>query len=623
MIESLSWLQWINLLAALILFMGPGFALLSFYPVKQPHGITFTVSLSFGLSVALWAILLAWFKLAGIKLQSFTCALIMALGWLVGLWRSRARLNLGSLRQMLKPDLNRLAIWLVAAASLLTGLWGMRHQVAGLGSDSYHHTLIAQLILQNGGLPSNYLPYAPLATFSYHYGFHALVAALDWLTRGIAVRLLVPVTFEFLMSAAVLSMAYLAESVTRSRAAALVSAVITGLLCVFPAFMANWGRFTQLTGSILMILFLGLFWRWMEAGFTRKPLTLLAVMAAGIALAHYRITFMAMFAVLVLLGVYLATKHPTRAVLFQHLVAWLSAAGLALGLGAPWLWLVVSNRGQGYPVTIAQFAESSFSLSRLGTTVVQYPTNVLLLAAAGAAIIWGCLKADRLVIWLAVWEAVMLVFSGPKLLGDNMDTVSVVISSFIPLSLLVGWLAARLYDRRPTSSAWLQRLVTIALLVVSLWGVVTIRQNIYPEAAMVRPNDLNALEWIRTNTPQDALFMVNTFHWDFNDEYIIGSDAGYWLPLLAGRQTLTLPMIYTVEKTTQAGLAQRLIAVDQLEGDLASPAGIGLMRQEGISYIFIGERGGKINVSPLLTSPYYELAYQRGNDYVLKFKPEK
>ena len=110
-------------------------------------------------------------------------------------WRSRASITRANLNQLLKPDLNRLAIWLVAVISLLVGLWGMRHMVVGLGSDSYHHTLIEQLIIQNGGLPSNYLPYAHLATFSYHYGFHALVAAIDWLTKGIPARLLVPVVF--------------------------------------------------------------------------------------------------------------------------------------------------------------------------------------------------------------------------------------------------------------------------------------------------------------------------------------------------------------------------------------------------------------------------------------------
>jgi pyridoxal biosynthesis lyase PdxS len=86
---------------------------------------------------------------------------------------------------------------------------------------------------------------------------------------------------------------------------------------------------------------------------------------------------------------------------------------------------------------------------------------------------------------------------------------------------------------------------------------------------------------------------------------------------------VTLPMIYTVERTTQVGLAQRLVAVDQLNGDLASPAAIEIMRQAGISYIFIGDRGFKNNLTPQLTSPSFELVYQQGKVFVLRLKPVK
>ncbi len=623
MVESLSWLQWGNLLAALVLFMGPGFALLSFYPERQQLGKTYTIILSYGLSVAAWAILLAWFKLVGITLQALSCGLIMGVGWIIGLWRNRSQFTLDHWRRSLRLDINRLAIWLVAGVPLLVGLWGIRHLVVGMGSDSYHHTLIVQMIVDEGGLPSNYLPFAPLVTFSYHYGFHAMVAALDWLTRGIPARLLVPVTFEFMLAAAALAAAFMAESVTRSRTAGLVSAVVTGLVCVFPAFMGNWGRYTQLAGTILLALFLGLFWRWMEAHFKWTHLFWIAALAAGIALTHYRITLMALIGVLVLSGIYLVRKRPNFAVLRLQLLAWLGAGILAFLLGVPWLWLYFASRRLGYPVVISQATDVAFSISRLGIAVLNYPTNDVLLILAAAALVWGWLKRDQVVIWLTIWEALMLLLSRPSLLGADMDTISVIISSFVPLSVLLGWLAIQFYDRHPEPVTWLQRLVTAGLVILSLWGAATISKNIYPDTAMVWANDLPALEWVRANTPPDALFVVNTFHWDFNDEFIIGSDAGYWLPLLAGRQTVTLPMNYNIERTNQSDLVQSLIKLDQLNGELTTPAAVDFLRQIGASYIFIGEHGGKIDVKSLQDSPLFEQLYQHDSVSIFRFKPVK
>ena len=65
----------------------------------------------------------------------------------------------------------------------------MRDLVAGMNLDAYHHTLIAEMFVKSGGIPSNYIVdpatgvYAPLASFTYHFGFHALIAAVGWLSE--------------------------------------------------------------------------------------------------------------------------------------------------------------------------------------------------------------------------------------------------------------------------------------------------------------------------------------------------------------------------------------------------------------------------------------------------------
>ena len=52
---------------------------------------------------------------------------------------------------------------------------------------------------------------------------------------------------------------------------------------------------------------------------------------------------------------------------------------------------------------------------------------------------------------------------------------------------------------------------------------------------LTRP-DLRAFDWIRENTPDDAGFLVNSF-FAFNNSLNVGSDGGWWLPLLTKRDS--------------------------------------------------------------------------------------
>src|SRR5438876_1216387 len=74
-------------------------------------------------------------------------------------------------------------LWLaLVATALLVRLYLVRGLPVGLWGDSYHHTMIAQLLVDHRGLFSSWQPYAPLTTLTYHYGFHSNVAFFYWLT---------------------------------------------------------------------------------------------------------------------------------------------------------------------------------------------------------------------------------------------------------------------------------------------------------------------------------------------------------------------------------------------------------------------------------------------------------
>src|SRR5207244_2056889 len=99
-------------------------------------------------------------------------------------------------------------------------------------------------------------PYAPLATFSYHFGFHALVAAVGMLT-GIRVISLVPIIGQLLIASVALSVAFFAEILLKDRRAGVVSAAVVGLAAAVPAAYGYWGRYPQLTGLMIQCVLLG------------------------------------------------------------------------------------------------------------------------------------------------------------------------------------------------------------------------------------------------------------------------------------------------------------------------------------------------------------------------------
>ena len=87
--------------------------------------------------------------------------------------------------------------------------------------------------------------------------------------------------------------------------------------------------------------------------------------------------------------------------------------------------------------------------------------------------------------------------------------------------------------------------------------------------------DLNAAGWIGANTPADALFLVEGFR-IYGGVTAVGSDAGWWLPLLAGRANTMPPQYALVEQPISPGYTQRVVDLVALleEHSPASPQGI-------------------------------------------------
>jgi len=629
MVTDLSPLEWVRFALALLLFMGPGYAVLSNGYGRSPWDKTQTVAIALPLSLAVWSIFLAWLHGMGMTLSAGGAGVLLGSGWILGIWARRPTRSHDIGGQLASDSLSRAALWGILVLTAGVALWTLRGVVVGPGSDSYHHTLITHMIVQQGTIPNSLEPVAPIATFTYHFGFHGFAAAVAWVT-GIEPRRLVPLLEQILTASAALSVAFMAEILTGRRQAAPIAAAAAGLISVFPAYLINWGRATQLGGLVILPVFLALVWKWMDDGYPWSWVPLISLLAAGMALVHYRVALMAAAGVLVFLltrGLRPILRWPRArrdvggcvkdrgAIPVGQLALAALLAGVAI---LPWAWHVFQARYRGYPIDLGIPAAPYFALERLGAGVLQYPTN-LAIGLVVVAVILGWWRRNQVIIALTLWTVLMAAASDPHLAGIFMDRISVVISLYIPASVAIAWMGTVLLDWPGTAGRLLGWGVMTGLAALGIRGAIAIASIVEPNAAYVGPDDLRAMEWIRTHTPISAYFMVNTYHWDWLPDFVVGSDAGYWIPLLANRRTITAPMIYGNERSSRPDFVDRLVALDRLGGSLTSPAAVALLQQEGITHVYIGQRGGPISPEDLLASPAFQLEYRSGAAYVFRF----
>lgn len=655
-LNALSPVDWLRLMLALLLYLGPGYALVSYYPAQRGLDKTMRTALAIAVAFSFWSLLLAWSQRSGIRFTFASTSMLALLGWGVAFvqwWRTNSRFaqnqeaslsndpatnsGIGSthllegrnwshdLWHKFTGDANRLLLWLIVLGAAAVNGLALGDTVVAPGSDGYHHTLFAQLIAEQGGLPRDLLPLTPVASFTYHFGFHGFVATIIWLTGISLDRLpavaLTPLLGQILKAVVALSTAFFAESIIQDRKAGPISAVIVGLIAVFPAYLVNWGRDTQLASFVIAPIFLALFWQWTEQKqLDWRFIPMLALLAAGITLTHYRITIMLIIGCLLVLFMNAIVHRWTRA-------EWLNNSGRLALLGSllvllvmPWFWHVYTIRKIGYALNLGAQDEGTFNLARLGDGVFYYPTNLPLLSLLLLALILGWWQRVRVVILFSIWAVLLIVLSGPRLLGLYMDTVTVVTSLYFVIAVIIGWFGAMLLTTfRKRRLIWLCWVVLLGFGALTVQGGLALAKIVEPNAAYVKAEDLPAILWIRQNTPSSAYFMVNTFHFASWPDYVIGSDAGFWLPVLAKRRTVTAPMTYSVERNIRPDYGKRIAALDQLKGDLTSPTALHLLKQEGVTYVYIGERGGPIAVQALLHSPAFKLEFQHKDAYVFRF----
>ncbi|HNP85211.1 MAG TPA: hypothetical protein PKK78_03680, partial [Kouleothrix sp.] len=154
-------------------------------------------------------------------------------------------------------------------------------------------------------------------------------------------------------------------------------------------------------------------------------------------------------------------------------------------------------------------------------------------------------------------------------------------------------------------------------------------QMVRDTTALVSAADFTALDWIKANTPADAHFLVNSFP-AYGGTLAAGTDAGWWLPLLANRWASLPPLTYGSEQGERANYQKHLnnflVALRGSPLSDARPIAIDLttrsaqnaLRSAGITYIYNGAHpypgkgtADRFDSAVLRASPLFTLVYDR------------
>jgi hypothetical protein len=664
------------LLAAL--YVAPGAALLRLLWPQQGALLRLPLAawlaLALALSAALPPLLLLLCSLLGLPWGGAATGGYVLLALLLAVWPTRPDGTGYALHpragrwpwQSTRLDAPSGVLLVLALLVLLFNLYAVRDLPTGLLGDSYQHTMIARLLVENGGLFESWQPYAPLTTLTYHFGFHSNAAFVHWIT-GIEVTQSVLLTGQVLMSCSVLSVAVLLAVLGAPAWAGVWAVLLVGFALMLPSYFVNWGRYTQLTGQVVLVATLagwvalaehvahaapGRRWPelWRAVAHHWCLLLLAALATAALLLTHYRVVlFGALFVGSYLLALLLAARS-ARVVAALTGAALLSVA-LALALVAPWLLNVLEGYLLRNATSMVSGGPGSAQLAvtaRLSAVHPFYMPRLVVGAAFVGLLVAGWRRQWRIAL-PAGWAVLLVLTVVPQAAGlpgrGLIDYLTAYSALYLTLPLLVGYLVALVQAGLGRLGArWrVPPLAGMALLVLLLaggvaWGAPTRLTMIDGSTQLVSQADMAAMRWIREHTSPDARFLVNSFP-SYGGTLIVGSDAGWWLPLLTGRASTLPPLTYGLEVAEEPDYAQRINALAaDLRGlpltdrtpvvlDLTTPAALQRLREAGVDYVYSGAtapagdaRVDYIDTERLAASAAYERVYQQDGVEIFRLR---
>ena len=669
--------RWFGLLiAGLFLIAVPGWAALTWlFPPWNSLNWFSKLGLALGIGLAFYPVLFLWTDTIGIQMGAFYALLLPLSGLIFIILRSlqayreqgfsvkglfskpdditkneKPLSNINTSWIAVLPDLVSLVL---IALIIFTRFWPIRTLDTPMWGDSYQHTMIAQLLVDNGGLFSSWQPYAQLESFTYHFGFHSLVAAFHWLTNMSVIQSTLWVG-QLVNIFAIIALYPLAVIIGKNKWAGVFAMIIAGLISPMPMYYVNWGRYTQLAGQVILPAVIVIIWLNLDSKQARSRWnSLIWLGLAGLSLTHYRVI---LFIPLFYIAYFLFRFRDIGALdLIKRIL--LHLIGVVV-LITPWSIRIFEGKlldiFETQITTAASESQASQVLNSIGNIAAYLPVYVWILFII--SIIWGIWQRNKMSNIFSLWWIMILLAANPnwlRLPGTGILTsFAVFIAAYLPASVIIASGAVGVlskaniihskkkierprdgYVREHRKTLIWSVLIFVTLIAISLIFVRPRIRSVQPamHTLLTRP-DMRAGNWIDQNLPPDAKFLVNSF-FAYGGTLVVGSDGGWWLPIITNRDTSQPPLTYGAEQgiiPDYVTYTNNLVALIQ-ENGLSHPDVLTELRERDFTHIYIGQQQGQVNItSPpmlnlneLLNEPYYKLIYNEDRVWIFEIRDNK
>jgi hypothetical protein len=603
------------LVAMPLILFGPGYLLDRWLKLSDASRFAQAPSIWLALSISSHAILYAWTTAWGLRLGAgFWFALLIACACAIA-W--------AYLRQPAPTHKHSPWLWAAFGAILLLTLITRFEQIRDLAVppwvDSLHHAVMIQIAVEQGQAPLSLRPYAPVDNLPYHWGYHVLMATIIKLS-GLDLPIAMLWTGQVLNMLMSLAGAGMATLYWRRSSAALVCALLIGVVSMMPAYYISWGRYTQLTG-LLLLPAIAIMW---HGGLYRPKLgyyVAAAILLAGLSIVHFRMLVFALCLVAAITLIWL--WYQSNLAHWRRIVA-LALTGLSsMALAGPWLlllWRRTLQPALGNPENLV----AGGSYNRVNDGLLWAGNGKLLIALALLAALWCLQRHKRAIIEILLWVVALIISANPTLLGLPYSWLItndvLVITFFLPIALAisgaVSLIIADTANRVPLASFRRGYYVILAglALIITLWGAWDLRSVINPVTVLASSADIRAVQWASQNTPKDARFLINATRWLSIQRAV---DGGWWLWLYGQRWNSVPPAIHTyadpadIADITELNKFMMSFTPEQL------PELRQMIQRFAITHIFLGTNQGALRYEHLADQPGFELLYQADGVFIL------
>lgn len=642
------WLLLKLIMVTFIMQVLPGWALLSLGGYWKQFNTIQRWLLAYFLGMAVYPVLFYLMRLVipGLQIGFNKLILLLFLCLVLNLWQFRKswRENF----KFRKEDLFLAGLLIVLLATRLIPAWQYPYPA---WSDSLHHSIITKLVMLNGQLPDTMLPFDPASLKGYHLGLYSLSGSLGLLSNVAPHTALLYYAQITNALAGFAVFVFLDKKV--GRIAALAGLVFTGLVSFQPALYFNWGRFTQLSSQTLLFPATLLFWIAIESN-TKQPMTpphnkgtrlvgiiLAALSISATALLHFRVAVfflpLLVFVFLLLISKDDLTLKTRKSIVLNTTLIALVTFMLTLPVIIPAL--------QSYLAPAEPIADASTNISQSTSDIplsehpyykFEYPVfyKIGLTKVAGVFAALGLLlglvfkKTRSMALLTIVWTASLLIEGNlhklniPKLAFVNMT--GVMILAYMPGAIGFGLLfetmkkAISRFVGPNQAKRDIKPILSSIIAFIALLFISDRVNTIEPYRHFMTNEDQQAMQWLKENTPQDAIIAINTQYWAGNAFH--GTDAGYWIPYFAERDTTTRTMM-SVDAPDYATLQQRNALVYLLYFSGEDVVNTRTLCDMNINYLYSGKippfTNMDFNIETLISSPGVQLIYNENDIQIL------